>query len=137
MPTRRYAAKIFHDLPFLCNNCVKNCNDYKKNFTKILQKKLAKKYKKIFTKNMWQYCATTTLKFFQRLRQQKLLPPQWKLWRNHRNNFFRRNFGAMLAFDILLFFLASQKHSNFRRHARTYHLFSSTPKMNMYTFAHS
>ena len=32
---------------------------------------------------MWQYCATTTLKFFQRLRQQKLLPPQWKLWRNH------------------------------------------------------
>ena len=29
---------------------------------------------------------------------------------------FRRNFGAMLVFDILLFFLASQKHSNFRRH---------------------
>ena len=44
LPTRRYAAKIFHDLQFLCNNCVKNCNDYKK----ILQKFYKKIPEKIF-----------------------------------------------------------------------------------------
>ena len=94
LPTRRYVAKIFHDLPFLCNNCVKIVTIIKK-----------------FAKNFRQFCATTTLKFFQRLRQQKLLAQQWKLWRN----FFLRNFGVTLAFDIIVF-LVSQKHRNFSRH---------------------
>ena len=110
-PTRRYMAKIFHYLQFLCNNCVK--------IVTIIKKFLQKFYKKITEKNFCKKFSAIlrhdNFKIFSTTAPTKIIATTMETMAQPSQQLFSRNFDATLAFGPVVF-LSSQKHSNFRRH---------------------